>query len=709
MTTTTQLLAQVPWTAPRQGVWELIRAELTLAPERTARMVRMTVLAMLVVLISMALRVPESAISAYMIFFVIRDDAPATVKSGIGLIVAVTGAVLVGLVVLVFTDGQPMLRLAAAVVLSFGAMYAARRSPKLGQLGFAIGFVVTMFLVYVDSLQTPEVLTRVVCWLWVVIAYPAALVVVCEGTFGDDPEVLLRGGLSARLLAVANVLEATPEESGPARRRVERLERMGTGALLLYAGRGPAALGPLRTAVVGEVQTLLLVAGQLPLVPATGVRGSLRQAAAACRRLGEAILGAKGVEVEAPPAPALEDLAEDEASAAEVLSILASVRALTLKVSQLREPSSIEAPSPTPAVPPDPAELESERRDAVHFALKVTLAAMSAYILYTALDWRGIHTAMITCFFVAQESVGATIHKFTLRILGAVVGGAMGIVSLILILPRIDSGGALALLLGAVTLLAGWLATGSQRIVYAGWQVAFAFYITVLHGGFDRTTKMVVARDRMLGVILGNVLMSIVFTHLWPVRVGPRVADGIARALEALADLISVEGAAPDAEARSTQLEQAFLAGLDKAEQSAFLARFEPGERAGSSLLPALDSLFIPARALSLSASSESQVVQSLPEAERWRVETVATLRHALALRLRTLAADARAGRPLQFHEGKDAFEGPHRSFDAVGDAALKNALAPLRMRLGWLGRIGERLEVLLPPVGSPLAPGAGR
>src|SRR5215470_18814922 len=99
MSATAQQLGQ-PVAAPFHGVWELVRDELMLAPERTARMVRMSVLAMLVVLISMALRVPECAISTYMIFFVTKDDAASSVKSGIGLIVAVTLAVLVGLVVL---------------------------------------------------------------------------------------------------------------------------------------------------------------------------------------------------------------------------------------------------------------------------------------------------------------------------------------------------------------------------------------------------------------------------------------------------------------------------------------------------------------------------------------------------------------------------------------------------------------------------------
>src|SRR6476620_5301957 len=63
----------------------------------------------------------------------------------------------------------------------------------------------------------------------------------------------------------------------------------------------------------------------------------------------------------------------------------------------------------------------------VHFALKVTFAAMFCYIFYMAIDWSGIHTALITCTFIALESTGATLHKGVLRIGGCVIGGALAL------------------------------------------------------------------------------------------------------------------------------------------------------------------------------------------------------------------------------------------------------------------------------------------
>ena len=113
MTGAVQMASQATWDPPRDGWRELLRAELTLTPERTARMARMTILVMLVVLVSMTLRVPEASVSAYMIFFIARDDASSTIRGGVGLIVAATAAVLVGLVLLSLTVGEPVLRLEA--------------------------------------------------------------------------------------------------------------------------------------------------------------------------------------------------------------------------------------------------------------------------------------------------------------------------------------------------------------------------------------------------------------------------------------------------------------------------------------------------------------------------------------------------------------------------------------------------------------------
>lgn len=41
-----------------------------------------------------------------------------------------------------------------------------------------------------------------------------------------------------------------------------------------------------------------------------------------------------------------------------------------------------------------------------HFALKTLLATLICYVFYTAADWQGLHTIMLSCVIVAQPGLG---------------------------------------------------------------------------------------------------------------------------------------------------------------------------------------------------------------------------------------------------------------------------------------------------------------
>src|SRR5205823_6238389 len=107
----------------------------------------------------------------------------------------------------------------------------------------------------------------------------------------------------------------------------------------------------------------------------------------------------------------------------------------------------------------------------VHFALKVTFAAMFCYIVYEAIDWSGIHTALITCVFIALESTEATMYKGTLRFVGCLIGGALALFAIVFLMPHMETIASLVVLVACAAAIAGWVATGSERISYAGLQI----------------------------------------------------------------------------------------------------------------------------------------------------------------------------------------------------------------------------------------------
>ena len=150
----------------------------------------------------------------------------------------------------------------------------------------------------------------------------------------------------------------------------------------------------------------------------------------------------------------------------------------------------------------------------VKFALKGCLAASLCYIVYTAVDWPEISTAVVTCVLTALTTIGASHQKQILRFTGAIAGGAVGILAQVFILPHLDSISGFTLLFLVVTIASAWIATSSPRLSYFGVQVANAFYLINLQE-FKFQTSLEVARDRVIGILLGLSMMWLIFDQLW--------------------------------------------------------------------------------------------------------------------------------------------------------------------------------------------------
>jgi len=187
------------------------------------------------------------------------------------------------------------------------------------------------------------------------------------------------------------------------------------------------------------------------------------------------------------------------------------------------EASAAEA-RPKPKSEPDRRHLF--KRDAftnpahVQFALKTTFAAMFCYIFYSGIDWSGIHTAFITCIFIALESTEATLYKGMLRLVGCVIGGLFAIFSIIFLIPHMETIASLVALVAAVSAIAAWVATGSERISYVGFQIAFAFFLSMFQG-YAPDTDLDKIRDRVVGILIGLIVTTVIFYYVWPERARP--------------------------------------------------------------------------------------------------------------------------------------------------------------------------------------------
>ena len=167
------------------GSLEWFKRQLASTPDRPRRTAIMVAAAVLCVIISMTLQVPELSVTAYMPFFMSKESKFLTTVTGviglIGLTIGIGGTLLL----YKFTYGHPELRIPGMAIALFLGMYVSRIFV-LGPLGFLIGFVVAVSQSVGEEVPSPELLVRGLLWLWVAIAYGVGLTVVLNLLFLPD-------------------------------------------------------------------------------------------------------------------------------------------------------------------------------------------------------------------------------------------------------------------------------------------------------------------------------------------------------------------------------------------------------------------------------------------------------------------------------------------------------------------------------------------
>src|SRR6266481_6216796 len=191
----------------------------------------------------------------------------------------------------------------------------------------------------------------------------------------------------------------------------------------------------------------------------------------------------------------------------------------------------------------------------VQFAIKVTLAGMLGYLFYTASDYYGIHTVFYTPLIIALASTGATIHKGFLRIVGCIIGGALGLICSIWVIPRFETLETFLFIVFCVHGLAAWVAAGNDRISYMGLQIALAFDLGFLQG-YGPPENIDPLRDRFIGIVIGICIVTTVFALIWPESAELSARERLAACLRTIARLLRFGRGNSGSENRSPQREQ---------------------------------------------------------------------------------------------------------------------------------------------------------
>ena len=507
---------ELPW--PLVWLREFFKEELAPYPGRGTLVARMVITATLVMLITMTFHLPFGVQAIYALS-ISRDTHWATLKAvRLAVLVLAVGA---GYVVIgtMFSLGDPMLRTLWVVASLFVAFLAIR---LIADYGAAVGFgiMVALSLPILDQHISPELKVKETLWAAGQTILAAIIAVLVAFFFaGLKPRDFLLRFIDERLASIEDLLDCyatgRPVDEKIAK-QITRMAMLGTSAMrrnILRSDYSPhyAEQMGVVVALVGRLVDISANLVSLEVRPSDEERNRIQT-------LAQNIAGLRA-DFQGGRIPQLSQLPVDRDTSPTTLLLPQMERTVSLIGEVFEGSQSLNAYTPSPSNEGEPPQTLFVRDaftnpEHLKFALKGCLAASLCYIIYTALDWNGISTAVMTCVLTALTTIGSSRQKQFLRFAGAVVGGTISLIAQVFILPGFDSIAGFTLLFIIVSSVAAWIATSSPRLSYFGIQMALAFYLINLRD-FGVQTSLVPGRDRVVGIMLGLAMMWFVFDQLW--------------------------------------------------------------------------------------------------------------------------------------------------------------------------------------------------
>jgi multidrug resistance protein MdtO len=498
--------------------WEFLKGELAPYPGRAAVVARMVIAATIVMLITMTFQIPYGAYGAIYTLTISRESPQGTEKAVKTIIIAYFFGASYQLILGVLFGLDPMLRLFWIVVTFLIVFYLLSVMTNYSAAS-RFGYIVIITIPLWDPHVPSELKIENTLWAVGVITLASVIALIIELVFAEvRPWDDLSRSIEERLDSVEELLNsyivrgAVDEQT---EKKITRLATVGTSRLrhLLQRSDYSQHYGEKMAAVVALVGALVDFAAsftQLRTSFSGEERNRIGRLAQQIAKIRDDLLsGRVPVQIklynESETSTTIPLLNEMERTVSLIPEVFTGSRSLSAFT-----PSSV-GDRPSKHFVSD-ALINSNH---LRFAFKGCLAASLCYVIYHALFWPGISTCLNTCFLTALTTIGFSHQKQILRIMGAVVGGVViGIGAQVFILPHIDSIGGFTLLFIAVTIVAAWFVTSSPRLSYFGVQIAIAFYLINLQE-FRIQTSLTVARDRVVGILLGIFMMWLVFDHIW--------------------------------------------------------------------------------------------------------------------------------------------------------------------------------------------------
>src|SRR5208282_5226023 len=154
----------------------------------------------------------------------------------------------------------------------------------------------------------------------------------------------------------------------------------------------------------------------------------------------------------------------------------------------------------------------------VRYSLKVGACVVIGYSIGIVDHRPELNTILTTVIITALPTYGAALRKMNLRIVGAAIGGAISLLTIIIVTPNFTTLPAYMIAVFIVFYVSAYCSLSSGRVAYAGKQIGttFALVFTGLSPSLDIYTPL----WRIWAILLGTLVVAVVTFMMWPEYAG---------------------------------------------------------------------------------------------------------------------------------------------------------------------------------------------
>lgn len=182
-------------------------------------------------------------------------------------------------------------------------------------------------------------------------------------------------------------------------------------------------------------------------------------------------------------------------------------------------------PAPKPTMTLDPALLRH--------CIKFGFCTVIGYVIGLSAQRPELSVILTTVVITALPNYGATLRKMILRIVGALLGGLISLLMIIIVTPNFETLPAYLLAIFIILYVSAYSSLSSGRVAYAGKQIGTTF--AIVFAGLSPSADIYGPLWRIWGILIGTVVVTVVYIFLGPEYAGdsllPRLRKVIRGAL----------------------------------------------------------------------------------------------------------------------------------------------------------------------------------